>query len=46
MLAGTTAAITVQLAGALYGASGIPADWLGKFAWHHRFDAAARRPVT
>lgn len=32
--ADTTAAITGQLAGALYGASSIPADWRGKLAWH------------
>lgn len=31
--ADTTAAITGQLAGAIYGASAIPAAWLGKIAW-------------
>ena len=31
--ADTTAAITGQLAGALYGESGIPRDWLEKLAW-------------
>lgn len=40
--ADTTAAITGQLAGALYGASGIPAEWLAKLAWRDRLAAAAR----
>jgi len=31
--ADTTAAITGQLAGALHGASSIPAPWLEKLAW-------------
>ena len=31
--ADTTAAITGQLAGALYGKDGIPSDWLEKLAW-------------
>ena len=31
--ADTTAAITGQLAGALYGASGIPENWLDRVAW-------------
>jgi ADP-ribosyl-[dinitrogen reductase] hydrolase len=31
--ADTTAAITGQLAGALYGASGIPENWVGRVAW-------------
>ncbi len=39
--ADTTAAITGQLAGALYGASGIPAAWLAKLAWRERIEAAA-----
>lgn len=39
--ADTTAAIAGQLAGALYGASAIPAGWLGKLAWHERIVAAA-----
>lgn len=34
--ADTTAAITGQLAGALYGASGIPAAWRAKLAWGAR----------
>lgn len=39
--ADTTAAITGQLAGALYGASGIPEDWLGRLAWRDRIEAKA-----
>jgi ADP-ribosyl-[dinitrogen reductase] hydrolase len=31
--ADTTAAITGQLAGALYGASGIPEIWISRVAW-------------
>ena len=34
--ADTTAAITGQLAGALYGAEGIPEEWLEKLAWEDR----------
>jgi ADP-ribosyl-[dinitrogen reductase] hydrolase len=39
--ADTTAAITGQLAGALYGLSGIPEEWLDKLAWAGRIEAAA-----
>ena len=39
--ADTTAAITGQLAGALYGASGIPQDWLDKLAWRERIEQVA-----
>lgn len=39
--ADTTAAITGQLAGALYGLSGIPAEWLAKLAWRERIEALA-----
>ena len=39
--ADTTAAITGQLAGALYGVSAIPADWLAKVAWHERIRCTA-----
>jgi ADP-ribosyl-[dinitrogen reductase] hydrolase len=39
--ADTTAAITGQLAGALYGADGIPAAWLHRLAWRDRLTAAA-----
>jgi ADP-ribosyl-[dinitrogen reductase] hydrolase len=38
--ADTTAAITGQLAGAIYGASAIPEEWLEKLAW--REDITAR----
>ncbi|WP_445191814.1 ADP-ribosylglycohydrolase family protein [Sphingomonas sp. Tas61C01] len=40
--ADTTAAITGQLAGALYGMSGIPTAWLDKLAWRERLTTAAR----
>lgn len=39
--ADTTAAITGQLAGALYGASGIPEDFLCRLAWRDRITQAA-----
>lgn len=39
--ADTTAAITGQLAGALYGESGIPASWLDGLAWRDRLTDAA-----
>lgn len=39
--ADTTAAITGQLAGALYGASSIPADFLQPLAWRERITNAA-----
>jgi ADP-ribosyl-[dinitrogen reductase] hydrolase len=32
--ADATAAITGQLAGAIYGSSGIPPEWRSKLAWH------------
>jgi ADP-ribosyl-[dinitrogen reductase] hydrolase len=41
--ADTTAAITGQIAGSLYGASGIPADWLDKLAWRERITEIADR---
>jgi ADP-ribosyl-[dinitrogen reductase] hydrolase len=41
--ADTTAAITGQLAAALYGLSAIPADWLAKLAWLGRIDTLARQ---
>jgi ADP-ribosyl-[dinitrogen reductase] hydrolase len=40
--ADTTAAIAGQLAGALYGASGIPKEWLAKLAWKPRIEGMAR----
>lgn len=39
--ADTTAAITGQLAGALYGASGIPERWRETLAWHPRIATMA-----
>ena len=41
--ADTTAAITGQLAGALYGQSGIPAKWTSKLAWRSRIEDWARQ---
>ena len=43
--ADTVAAITGQLAGALYGASAIPTAWMDKLAWRERLEAAARALV-
>ena len=40
--ADTVAAITGQLAGVLYGASGIPPEWLETLAWRERLEAAAK----
>lgn len=39
--ADTTAAITGQLAGALYGLSGISRNWLDQLAWSERIEAIA-----
>lgn len=39
--ADTTAAITGQLAGALYGAEAIPEAWLARLAWRERLTEAA-----
>jgi ADP-ribosyl-[dinitrogen reductase] hydrolase len=39
--ADTVAAITGQLAGALYGAAGIPAHWRARVAWGDRIEALA-----
>lgn len=41
--ADTVAAITGQLAGAIYGASAIPAGWLAKLAWRDEIEALARK---
>jgi ADP-ribosyl-[dinitrogen reductase] hydrolase len=41
--ADTTAAIAGQLAGALYGLSGIPSEWLERLAWRHRLEATGRQ---
>ncbi|WP_241127662.1 ADP-ribosylglycohydrolase family protein [Novosphingobium terrae] len=40
--ADTTAAITGQLAGALYGMQGIPAEWLARLAWRERIAEMAQ----
>lgn len=39
--ADTTAAVTGQLAGALYGETGIPAHWLDRLAWRDRISVMA-----
>ena len=39
--ADTTAAVTGQLAGALYGTRDIPPEWLEKLAWYDRLKDAA-----
>ena len=41
--ADTTAAITGQLAGAVYGASTIPGPWLDKVAWREEIEGLARQ---
>ena len=41
--ADTTGAITGQLAGALYGASGIPAAWANRIAWADRIPGIGSR---
>jgi ADP-ribosyl-[dinitrogen reductase] hydrolase len=41
--ADTTAAVAGQLAGAIYGASGIPQDWLDALAWRGRIEETAGR---
>ena len=40
--ADTVAAVTGQLAGSLYGLSGIPEKWLGRIAWRERLLDTAR----
>ena len=44
--ADTVAAVTGQLAGALYGLSGIPEGWLDRVAWRDRLLEVADRLVT
>jgi len=39
--ADTTAAVAGQLAGAIYGVSGIPAEWLERLAWRSKIEAMA-----
>ena len=41
--ADTTAAITGQLAGALYGLSSIPGEWLAKLAWREQIETLAEQ---
>jgi len=41
--ADTTAAVTGQLAGAIYGLSGIPSDWLDRLAWRDELENLAGR---
>jgi len=41
--ADTVAAVTCQLAGALYGLSGIPETWLSRLAWKDQLLEAGRR---
>jgi ADP-ribosyl-[dinitrogen reductase] hydrolase len=41
--ADTVAAITGQLAGALYGASGIPEHWRERLAWRDEIEDLASR---
>ena len=41
--ADTTAAIAGQLAGAVYGMTGIPDDWLAVVAWRERLEITAER---
>lgn len=43
--ADTTAAITGQLAGALYGLSGLPDEWLGQVAWKPRIMGVAEKLI-
>lgn len=44
--ADTTAAITGQLAGAVYGLSGIPERWRKRLAWKDRIEGLADRLFT
>jgi ADP-ribosyl-[dinitrogen reductase] hydrolase len=41
--ADTTAAVAGQLAGAVYGLSGIPEEWLQRLAWRPRIEALANQ---
>ena len=41
--ADTVAAVTGQLAGAIYGLSGIPTDWLERIAWKDRLLDTAKQ---
>ena len=41
--ADTVAAVTGQIAGAVWGRTGIPAHWLERFAWREEIEAKGRR---
>jgi ADP-ribosyl-[dinitrogen reductase] hydrolase len=43
--ADTIAAVAGQLAGALYGLSGIPHDWMIKLAWREKIEKVARETI-
>lgn len=44
--ADTVAAITGQLAGAIYGKEGIPVHWLNRLAWSHQIETMALQLTT
>lgn len=44
--ADTVAAVTGQLAGALYGRCGIPEEWLRRLAWRERIEALAQQLIS
>lgn len=44
--ADTVGAVTGQIAGAIWGLSGIPSAWLDKLAWRDRIEERARRLMT
>ncbi|WP_018185185.1 ADP-ribosylglycohydrolase family protein [Kaistia granuli] len=44
--ADTTAAIAGQLAGAIYGLTGIPPEWRNRLAWHDRLMKTAERLLS
>ena len=44
--ADTVAAVTGQLAGALWGVNSIPAEWLNKLSWRHEMESLAGQLVS
>lgn len=44
--ADTVATITGQLAGAIYGRRGIPAQWIERLAWSHQIETTAMELTT
>jgi ADP-ribosyl-[dinitrogen reductase] hydrolase len=44
--ADTTAAVTGQIAGAIYARSGIPEEWRHRLAWRERIEDTAERLVA